>query len=156
MSQKTLSKLLKVMLVILSFCALCVYVVFTLSLVFAQEQELIEMRVHWLIIILATAIPVCFAVYYAFLTAANIGKDKSFSQENAKNLGRIALLAAIDSAWLAICNVVMIFFNMHHPGVFIVLTGVIVIGSAISAAAACLSHLVKKAASLQEQSDLTI
>ena len=45
---------------------------------------------------------------------------------------------------------------MNHPGILLVSLLICVIGIAISIAAACLSHLVRKAADLQEQSDFTV
>ena len=45
---------------------------------------------------------------------------------------------------------------MNHPGVILMLLLVVFAGVAVAVAAAALSHLVKKAAVLQEESDLTI
>ena len=45
---------------------------------------------------------------------------------------------------------------MNHPGVVLASFGVVFVGIALSVAFAALSHLVKKAAALQEQSDWTI
>ena len=48
------------------------------------------------------------------------------------------------------------FLNMNHPGIVIMSLLIVFAGTAIAVAAAALSRLVKKAAALQEQSDLTI
>ena len=45
---------------------------------------------------------------------------------------------------------------MSHPGVAIASLAVVFVGVAVAVGAAALSHLVGKAALLQEQSDLTI
>jgi hypothetical protein len=45
---------------------------------------------------------------------------------------------------------------MSHPGVTLLSLLIVFAGIAIAVAAAALSHLVHKAAALQEQSDLTI
>ena len=45
---------------------------------------------------------------------------------------------------------------MSHPGVTLLSLLVVFVGIAAAVAAAALSRLVKKAAALQEQSDLTI
>ena len=46
--------------------------------------------------------------------------------------------------------------EMNHPGIVLISLIVVFFGSAVAVAAAVLSHLVLKAALLQEQSDLTI
>ena len=45
---------------------------------------------------------------------------------------------------------------MSHPSVAIASLAVVFVGVAVAVGSALLSHLVKKAAALQEQSDLTI
>ena len=45
---------------------------------------------------------------------------------------------------------------MSHPGVVLASFVVVFVGVAVAVASAALSHLVKKAAALQEQSDWTI
>ena len=46
--------------------------------------------------------------------------------------------------------------NMNHPGIVLLAMVVVFAGIAVTVAAASLSHLVSRAADLQEQSDLTI
>ena len=53
-------------------------------------------------------------------------------------------------------GIVFLVLNMNHPAIVLISLIVLVIGIAISAVSATLSHLVKKASDLQEQSDLTI
>ena len=50
----------------------------------------------------------------------------------------------------------MLFTNMSHSGVALFSLLIVFAGVAVAVAAAALSHLVQKAAVLQEQSDLTI
>ena len=93
---------------------------------------------------------------FGWMIAGNIGRDRSFCMDNAKYLKWISWLAAGDAIYFFAGNVVMLFANMNHPGVIIISLFVIFAGVAIAVAAAALSHLVKKAAVLQEESDLTI
>ena len=88
--------------------------------------------------------------------AGSIGRDRSFSEENARRLGWVSMLAAGDAAFFFAGNVLLLFLNMSHPGVLLASLGVVFAGAAVSVTAAALSHLVKKAAILQEQSDWTI
>ena len=88
--------------------------------------------------------------------AVNIGKDRSFTLENARLLQIISWLAAGDAAFFFLGNIVLFFLNMNHPGILLISLLICFAGVAVAVAAACLSHLVRKAADLQEQSDLTI
>lgn len=95
-------------------------------------------------------------LYYGWKISANIGNDQSFTDQNASLLKNISVLAALDAAFFFTGNIVLLFLNMSHPGVVLASLVIVFVGVAVSVAAAALSHLVKKAAVLQEQSDWTI
>ena len=95
-------------------------------------------------------------LFIAYRIADNIGKDLSFTNENAKLLKWISTLAMIDSTYLMIGNIVLIIIDAMNVMSFIILFMFVFLGVAISIVAAALSHLVTKAALLQSQSDLTI
>jgi len=99
----------------------------------------------------------CYAVLiFAWRIAHNIGLDRSFTEENAVLLRRISTLAAVDAGYIFIGNPILILLGVGHE-LFVLLSVIIVFaGIAVSVAAAALSHLVLRAAELQEQSDLTI
>lgn len=50
----------------------------------------------------------------------------------------------------------MLVLNINHIGILLISVLIMFVGFAIAIVAAALSHLVMKAANLQEQSDLTI
>ena len=159
MEQKTLSRWLKVILVGVGLCGLVVYgavlPLYGQSLV-GQNPDMANRYWPWLIFLWATGVPCYAALVIGWRIAVNIGKDRSFSEDNARHLKRIALLAAGDAVFFFIGNIVLLFANMSHPGVVLGSLLVVFAGVAGSVAAAALSHLVLKAALLQEQSDLTI
>ena len=159
MEQKTLSRWLKVILVGVGLCGLVVYgavlPLYGQSLV-GQNPDMANRYWPWLIFLWATGVPCYAALVIGWRIAVNIGKDRSFSEDNARHLKRIALLAAGDAVFFFIGNIVLLFANMGHPGVVLGSLLVVFAGVAVSVAAAALSHLVLKAALLQEQSDLTI
>ena len=159
MEQKTLSRWLKVILVGVGLCGLVVYgailPLYGQSLV-GQNPDMANRYWPWLIFLWATGVPCYAALVIGWRIAVNIGKDRSFSEDNARHLKRIALLAAGDAVFFFIGNIVLLFANMSHPGVVLGSLLVVFAGVAVSVAAAALSHLVLKAALLQEQSDLTI
>ena len=110
----------------------------------------------WLLFLWSTGLPVLCALFLCWRIATNIGNDRSFSLENASLLKWISWLAAADSAYFFIGNIVLLALGMSHPGVTLVALLVVFCGFAMTVAAAALSHLVLKAADLEEQSELTI
>jgi hypothetical protein len=110
----------------------------------------------WLILIWVTAVPCYVVLAFGWKISKSIRNDHSFSTENTNLLKWVAVLAAADTGFFFAVNIIFLLFNMNHPGIVLMSLIVLVIGIAISAVSATLSHLVKKAADLQEQSDLTI
>ena len=159
MKQDKLSKWLKFIIVGVGICALTVYafVIPSIGKDFAYDYpEFAGYYLPWIIFISVTAVPVAAALCLCWKVADNIGHDRSFSLSNAAYLKWISWLAAADSAYFFIGNIVLTLLNMNHPGILFLSLMVIFVGVAISIASAALSHLVLKAADLQEQSDLTI
>ena len=159
MEQKTLSNWLKYMIVGTGLCGLVVYalVIPTLGVNLCEQYpEFSGWFWPWLIFLCGSGIP-CYAVLsLAWRIATNIGMDRSFSEENAKMLLKISCLAAGDAGFFFVGNIILLLLNMNHPGVVLASFGIVFVGIALSVAFAALSHLVKKAAALQEQSDWTI
>lgn len=159
MGQKTLSLWLKGIIIGIGLCGLAIYgavVPEFASYVREGYPEFARAVLPWKIFIWCSGIP-CFAVlYFAWGIVSNIGMDRSFTEENAKKLRWISGLAAGDALFFFWGNVLLLLMNMNHPGIVLVSFVVVFIGIAVAVASAALSHLVKKAAALQEQSDLTI
>lgn len=159
MKQNTLSKWLKLILIGVGICGIIIYAAVIPMLAEAMVQKYPEFR-HcqwpWLILVWITAIPCYSALFLAWKIAVQIGADHSFSIENAKFLKWISILAAGDSAFFFIGNILYLLLNMNHPSIVLLSFLIVFFGLAISVASAALSHLVQKAAELQEQSDWTI
>lgn len=111
----------------------------------------------WLIFLWLCAVP-CFAsLFFGWKIAENIGRDNSFSFDNAKQLKTISKLAAFDCAFFFLGNWALLFMNMNHPGIVIIFAPLVIfVGIAVSVVCAALSHLVYKSAVLQRENDLTI
>ncbi len=159
MEQKILSKWLKCILIGVMFCGL---VIFTLLIpamglsLRTQYPEFSDRFWPWLGFLWASGIP-CFAVLVlTWKIASNIGAARSFSEVNAKLLLWISALAAGDAAFFFAGNILLLLLNMSHPGITLASFLVVFAGIAVAVVSAILSHLVKKAAVLQEQSDWTI
>ena len=53
-------------------------------------------------------------------------------------------------------NIVFLLLDLSHPSIFLFSCFIVFIGIAIAVASACLSHLVRKAAVMREENELTI
>lgn len=159
MKQNTLSKWLKLIIVGVGICGIVIYAAVIPMLARTMIQKYPEFRYcqwPWLILIWVTAIPCYSALILAWKIAVHIGVNRSFSNENAKLLKWISLLAAGDSAIFFVGNLLYLLLNMNHPSIVLLSFLISFFGLAISVASAALSHLVRKAAELQDQSDWTI
>ena len=159
MNQIKLARWLKCILAVAGLCALILYagVIPAEGLrLQAAYPEFSNRFFPWLIFLWISGIP-CFTVLVlGWKIASSIGRDRSFSQQNARLLQWISLLAAGDAVFFFAGNILLFLLDMSHPGVAIASLAVVFVGVAVAVGAAALSHLVGKAALLQEQSDLTI
>ncbi len=159
MDQKKLSLSLKIIIAGVGVCALAVYAWVLPACgdsVRLRYPEFASCYWPWLVFLWITAVPCLAALVFAWRIAKNIGADRSFSVENARLLRIIAYLAAGDTLYFFLGNVVLLFFNMNHPGIILFSLLICFAGLSVTVAAVCLSHLVRKAADLQDESDLTV
>lgn len=159
MGQRTLVCWLKLLVIFAAICGimLCVGILPMVGKrVVAAYPEFSYCYLPWLIFLWILAVPCFMALILAWRIFGSIEKDCSFCMENADALRKISFLAAADAGILFFGNVLFLLLNMNHPAVLLGACMVVVAGIGISVAAAVLSHLVRKAAELQEESDLTI
>ena len=159
MAQKNLAKWLKFIILGVGACALFVYSVILPMYgqgAVLKYPEFAYCYKPWLWFLWSTGLPVLAALVLCWRIASNIGRDRSFSLDNARLLKWISWLAAADSGYFFIGNIVMLGLGMSHPGVTLLSFLVVFCGVAVTVAAAALSHLVLKAADLEEQNELTI
>lgn len=159
MSQKSLSKWMKVILFMFGLCGIAIFGLVTPVIGIDLKNEYPEFAyafIPWLVFILIMAVPCYTVLVLGWEIASSIGNDNSFSTSNAKRLRYVSVLSLVTSIYFFAGNVVFLLLNMNHPGILLASLFITFIGIAISAASAILSYLVKKAAKLQEQSDWTI
>lgn len=156
MNQRSLSKRLKITIVGIAICALIFYIAvlpyLCRTLLNAKGTAFIVEVVYACI----SGIPCFIAMFLAYRISINIGENRSFTKENAQLLIKISNLAAIDTLYVFIGALLLLFLVEADPMVILLSFVVIFAGLAVSVAAAALSHLVLKAADLQDESDLTI
>ncbi len=159
MKQRTLSLWLKLAMIGAAVCGAVIYLLVIPDLGWSIADANPEQAYcywPWLIFLWCTALPCCAALVFGWRIAGNIGADRSFCMDNARALKWIAWLAAADAAFFFLGNVVLLFLNMNHPGIVLMALLVVFACGAVTIAAAVLSHLVGRAATLQAESDLTI
>ena len=110
----------------------------------------------WLISIWVSAIPCYMVLLLGWFVSTNIGKDNSFSKENAKHLKWVSFMALIDVVYYFAINGIFLLLDMSHPFVMGIALIICFCGTAFSVCAAALSHLVDKASVMKEENDLTI
>lgn len=110
----------------------------------------------WEILIYTCVIPCFAAMVISWKIAGNIQRDKSFCMENARLFKLFSILSLVDSLFFLLANVVFFFLGINHPGFMIINLFIVFVGMAGYVCTAALSYLVSKAASLQEDNDLTI
>ena len=159
MEQKKFSLWLRIIIIGVGLCGLIVFGAVVPALGTQMQSlypEFSTAVLPWKIFIWCSGVP-CFAVlFFAWKIASSIGADRSFTNENAKNLNWISGLAAGDALFFFLGNLLFLFLHMTLPGMVLASFIIVFIGIAVAVASAALSHLVKKAADLQELSDLTI
>lgn len=159
MEQRKMVKWLKFLVIFVAICGLilCTVVIPVVGRELSGvSPELGRYFKPWVTFVWVLAIPCFAALVHAWMIFSNIEKDKAFSMENAKHMEKISYLAGADTIALISGNIVLLILNINHPSVFLVFLMIGIIGIGISVAAAVLSHLIQKAANLQDENDLTI
>ena len=85
-----------------------------------------------------------------------IGRDNSFSQKNARSLFRICLLALTMAALLAAGVAALCLLGMGLPALLIAMLGFGAACALVALLANALAHLVRRAAAIKSENDLTI
>lgn len=135
----------------------CVYILPQLSKIWAEKNpEFSSWVLPWSIVIYVCAVPCFAAMVMSWLIASNIEKDNSFCMANAKYFKIFSMLALGDSIFLFVAVVVLWLLGFNHPGLMLIELLVVFCGLAIFICTSALSYFVAKAASLQEENDLTI
>lgn len=159
MEQRTLVRWLKTLVILAAICgaALCLGVLPQMGKWMVKlYPEFSHAYLPWLFFLWILSVPCFLALILAWKVFTNIERDRSFSIENAEHLRKVSYLAALDAILLILGNFIYLLLGMNHPSILLASVLAAFAGIAVSVASAVLSHLVRKASDLQEQSDLTI
>ncbi len=122
----------------------------------ARYPDVADMFWPCLVFVWLSAVPMIVICVVAWQIFVQIGRDESFSHENARRLRMISYLASIDAVAYLLASVVLALKSLLPLNVLVVAL-VIMMGALILAvASATLSHLTEKAAVLKAENDLTV
>ena len=159
MTQKSLSKWLKGIIIGIALCGFVIYG-FMLPMfgkdLAHENPEFAYCYEPWLVILWISALPCYLVLYNGWRITEQIARDNSFSLENVRYLKHICILSLMDSVYFFLANLVLLFLNMNHPAILLASLFVDFAGVVVAVAAASLSHLVLKAAEIQQENQLTI
>lgn len=164
MGQKGLALLMKLAIILIGFVGIVCFalVIPTLAINWSGSfPEFAKVSVIWVLFLEFLAFPYYTVLVLGWMVAGGIGKDKSFTYHNANRIKVASYIVLITSLYffvgtLCFLNVYFVLANFNHPGMllmsFLFLFCSVVLGIGL----AMVSHIVRKAAELQEQADLTI
>ena len=122
----------------------------------ADYPEFANRYLPWLLFLEISSLPCWAVLILGWKVVGNIGRGEAFCRENARLLGWVSRLAAADSGYFFLGNMILLLTGMSHPGIALASLGVVLAGIGATVAAAVLSHLVGKACDMRELTDLTI
>lgn len=159
MKHDTFAKWLKVVIVITTLIGIACIVLVIPGLCQILDSYFPEFGgwlLPWQITVDIASIPCFVAMFLCWLIASNIQKDNSFCMANSKLFKIFSYLALGDSIYFAVASIVLWLVNMNHPGLLLIQFFICFVGLAIFVCTSALSYFIEKAATLQEDNDLTI
>ena len=110
----------------------------------------------WMGFLWMAGLPCFMVLFFGWRMIVNLENDRLFTEDTADCLKWIAVLAACNSAFFLVGNVVMLAFKMNFPIVVFRAAMAAFAGIVIAVVSATIEIAVREAAVLQQQSDLTI
>ncbi|MBP3940997.1 MAG: DUF2975 domain-containing protein [Christensenellaceae bacterium] len=154
MSQKNLSVMLRMICIVCCFVLLymCGYAYFRIDEMMKEVLHIVLAK----LIVAVCAVVVAMAIFFAWAIFADIGRDRSFTMKNAVRLKMIAWLFLSDSLVFLAALAVVFILKIGSAGLPFVMLLIIFIGISLTVICACLSHLIAKAAAIEQENELTI
>ncbi|MBU5334891.1 DUF2975 domain-containing protein [Intestinibacter bartlettii] len=122
----------------------------------SSNPEFSPLYYPFIIFIWITIIPFYGALFEGWKISNEINKDNSFSKNNLNSLNRIRKYALSECFLYFVGALILLYFNLLHLSILIIILFVIFIAMCISVFTAVLAHLVQKACDLKDENDLTI
>lgn len=119
-------------------------------------EELENMFYPGILFVWVTAIPFFAALAEVWLICGEIGRDNSFCVKNALRLRNLSGICALECVLYMIGIVLLLVKGVSVSWLFLFFLFIIFICVSAAVGCAMLSHLVRKAADLRQDSELTI
>ena len=110
----------------------------------------------WLVLFWITAVPCYTALVLLWKVIKSIDGNRLFRTVNADRFRAVAKLAFTDAALFMAANIVFLFLNFNHPSILIASAFVCIVGVSFGICMKAMASFFDKAATLQEENDLTI
>lgn len=159
MNQRELSNWLKIIILISGFFGLLICFVLAPRIgknILGIHKSMSFMYWPCLIFMWIGCIPIYLGFYQGWKIFDNIGKDKSFSEENVVCLYNIVKLSIMEIILFSMSIVILLFLNVNNIAMYIVIFLVLFVSIFVGTSSAILSHLINKAIELKRENDLTI
>ncbi len=159
MKQDALARWIKFVIIGVGLCGLIVYAVIMprFGAYLVNQNTILERNLMpWLILIWVSAIPCYGVLVLGWKVADRIMEDRTFSYDTAKYLKWVSYLAMGDAIFVFVVHVIFLLLDMSAAAVMLVVIIITFFGVAVSVCAAAVSHLVIKAADIQEENELTV
>lgn len=159
MNNKTVTWLLKAVLIV-SACAILITAVNLLPMYMRHVVEVMPELSGWYGWIIAygwlLAIPALLALALMWLVFDTIAAGGAFCEKNAVRFTRVWQLALFDEAWVIVMAVFLWVNRIMPPFIVVTVLGLLFFGVAAGVTCFALSGLVRNAARLREENEMTI
>ena len=159
MKQESLARWLKGVIGIVFICGLilCGYVLPVWGkLIIEEELGVKGGYMGWCVLLWLSAIPAFGILLIGWKVATEIGRDNSFSETNAISLKYVSVLSMASAVIFFAGNIIFLITGRNRLGILFLSCLLVFVTVAVSVAAALISHLIYKAATMQEENQLTI
>lgn len=159
MSKTWMARLLKLVLLVCA-CGVVMTAANLLPVYLSHVEAVRPDLAGWMIWIIAygwvLAIPVLFSLWLLWRVMDTLGKGEPFCMANAARFKRIWQMAAFD--WLMVAAMgVFLWCNGARPGFLVmVISGLLFTGFAVAVVCFVMSELVRQAARMREENEMTI
>ena len=110
--------------------------------------------IYWYVA--GAAVPCALAMGMLAAVIHEIGRERAFTERNAKWMRGIAAMAFLECAYILAGVFGWGMVGLMHPGAVIVALALILFGAGVGLLAWALSGLIKKASAIQQENDLTV
>ena len=155
MKHKTMANLLRVVIFLLVLCGLFIHV-WWMSMLLGGGASLNIVTDEWVILAAVALVPCYRVTVIAWLVAGSIAKEQEFCHRIAARFRWIFGLALGDSAVFLIGSLILYLAGRAYVWCVLGATVLGVLGVCVAIAAAVMSHLIDRAADMQDDADLTI